>query len=373
VKAVVLVGGEGTRLRPLTFTTPKPLLPIANQPHLERQLSWLAEHGVDEVVLSMGYLPDKFHSRFGHGRAERADTFGGVTIRYAVEREPLGTAGAIKFAAESIDERFVVCNGDILTDLDLGAMVAFHDERGAEATIALTEVDDPSAFGVVPTNPDGEVVAFVEKPPAGKAPSNWINAGTYVLEPGFLDRVPPRLNVSIERETFPRLLAEPKRLYGFGARGYWLDIGTPEKYLQAHADALARRLGRIPAPGAREERPGVWIQHTATIDPAGVVEGPVLLGAASVVEAGATVSASVLGAGAVVEAGARLDGAVLHAGARVESGAEVTDSILGAGAVCGADSTLREQTIVGAGAVIAAGTKLVAGRVAPGATSGAPD
>ena len=154
MKAVVLVGGEGTRLRPLTLTTPKPLLPIANQPHLERQLGWLAEHGVDEVVLSMGYLPDAFHAHFARDGAGH-DVFGGVTIRYAVEDEPLGTAGAIRFAADGIDERFVVCNGDVLTDLDLGAMVAFHDERGAEATISLTQVEDPSAFGVVPTRADG--------------------------------------------------------------------------------------------------------------------------------------------------------------------------------------------------------------------------
>ena len=230
-------------------------------PHLERQLAWLAAHGVDEVVLSMGYLPDAFHEHFAR-RRQATTRSAASTVRYVVEDEPLGTAGAIRFAAEGIDERFVVCNGDVLTDLDLGAMVRFHDERGAEATISLTQVEDPSAFGVVPTRADGEVIAFVEKPPPGKAPSNWINAGTYVLEPGFLDRIPPRLNVSIERETFPRMLAEPGALFGFAADGYWLDIGTPEKYLEAHADALAGRLGTPPAPGAREVRPASGCRAT---------------------------------------------------------------------------------------------------------------
>ncbi|MET0894902.1 MAG: nucleotidyltransferase family protein, partial [Acidimicrobiia bacterium] len=176
MKAVVLVGGAGTRLRPLTYDVPKPLLPIANRAFLDRQLEWLAAHGIDEVVLSLGYLPDAFEAHFAaHGAP--------MKIRFAVEDEPLGTAGAIRFAADGIDERVLVCNGDVLTGLDVAALVRFHEERGAEATIALTRVDDPSAFGVVPTRGDGEVVAFVEKPAPGKAPTNWINAGTYVLEP----------------------------------------------------------------------------------------------------------------------------------------------------------------------------------------------
>ena len=366
MKAVVLVGGEGTRLRPLTLTTPKPLLPIANQAFLERQLGWLSGYGVDEVVLSMGYLPDAFHSQFAHDRAGE-DVFGDVKVRYAVEDEPLGTAGAIRFAAEGMTERFVVCNGDVLTDLDLGAMVRFHDERDAQATISLTQVEDPSAFGVVPTRADGQVIAFVEKPAPGKAPSNWINAGTYVLEPEFLDRIPPRLNVSIERETFPRMLAEPRGLFGFAADGYWLDIGTPEKYLQAHADVLGGRVGLPPAPGAREQAPGVWVQGQVHIDAGARVEGPVLIGDGSRVDAGAIVSASVLGADAVVEAGAQVDRSVLHARVRVAQDAEVLDSVVGQDARLEADVSLREQTIVGAGVTVPAATRITAGRVPAGA------
>ena len=361
MKAVVLVGGEGTRLRPLTFTTPKPLLPIVNQPFLERQLVWLADHGVDDVVLSMGYLPDAFHEHFRDESGQ--DTFRGMRLRYAVEDEPLGTAGAIRFAADGIDERFVVCNGDVLTGLDLSAMVEFHDERSAEVTIALTRVEDPSAFGVVPTALDGSVIAFVEKPAPGSAPSDWINAGTYVLEPSFLDRIPPRLNVSVERETFPRLLEQPGRLFGYRSDAYWLDIGTPEKYLQAHTDALAGRLSFPPAPGAREVSPGVWMQGEATIEPDAHIEAPVLIGAGARIESGARVRRSVLGAGAVVEARAELDGAVLHAGARVSHGGSVRDSVVGADAVLKPDVSLAAETIVGARATVPSGTRISGGRV----------
>ena len=363
MKAIVLVGGEGTRLRPLTLTTPKPLLPIANQPHLERQLSWLASHGVDEVVLSMGYLPDAFHGHFPHDESGD-DRFGAMRLRYAVEDEPLGTAGAIKFAAEGIDDRFIVCNGDILTDLDLREMVAFHDARRAEATISLTQVQDPSAFGVVPTEADGSVVAFVEKPPRGKAPSNWINAGTYVLEPAFLARIPQRLNVSVERETFPRLLEQPGRLFGFRSDAYWLDIGTPEKYLQAHRDVLAGRGGG-PPPNAREVDTRVWAEPDAILEDNVCLEPPVLLGAGARVESGAAVRRSVIGAGAIVEHGAELDGAVLHAGARVGPGSIVRDSVVGVDAVCKPDVVLTDLTLVGAGASIPAGTNVSAGRVPP--------
>jgi NDP-sugar pyrophosphorylase family protein len=363
VKAVVLVGGEGTRLRPLTFTTPKPLLPIANQPHLERQLAWLAHHGVDEVVLSMAYLPDAFHRHFV------GDRFGDVHLRYAVEDEPLGTAGAIRFAAEGTDERIVVCNGDILTGLDLTAMVRFHDERGAEATISLTEVEDPTAFGVVPTEDDGTVIAFVEKPAPDKAPSNWINAGTYIVEPSFLARIPPRLKMSVEREVFPKMLAQRGLLYGYRSGCYWLDIGTPEKYLQAHDDALDGRLGVTPAPEAREVAAGVWAEGDVVLDADAVVEPPVLLAAGAKVEAHARIRRAVLGPRAVVERDALVERSVLHEGARVSHGSVVRDSVVGSDAVLKPEVLLGDETIVGAGMTIASGTRISGGRVpAEGAT-----
>ena len=199
MKAVVLVGGEGTRLRPLTLTSPKQMLPIVGVPMIERVLGQLAAHGVDEAVLSLGYLPDAFTEAYPDGRAA------GVALTYAVEPEPLDTAGAVRFAATfaGITETFVVVNGDVLTDMNLTTLVEFHRDRGAEGTIALHPVADPSAFGVVPTNSEGRVTAFVEKPPRDEAPTNEINAGTYVLEPSVLARIPEGGRVSIERETFP--------------------------------------------------------------------------------------------------------------------------------------------------------------------------
>jgi NDP-sugar pyrophosphorylase family protein len=359
MKAVVLVGGEGTRLRPLTFTTPKSLLTIANQPFLERQLGWLESHGVDDVVLSLGYLPDAFTRHFPDGRC------GGIRLSYAVEGKPLGTAGGIRYAAGDIDERFVVCNGDILTDLDLGSMMRFHESSGAEATIALTEVEDPSAFGVVPTRADGEVVGFIEKPSPGLAPTNWINAGIYVLEPTLLKRIPPRVNVSIEREVFPRMVETRGSLYAFSGRGYWLDIGTPAKYLQAHADALEGRLGTAPVPGAVEGPPGIWRQGDAVVEPDAHLRPPVLIGAGARIESGATIEASVIGTGATVGAAARVERSVLHAGAQVCERSVVTDSVLGADSILKPEGELTDVTLVGAATSIAAGTRISGGRVPP--------
>lgn len=357
MKAVVLVGGEGTRLRPLTYTIPKPLLPIANQPFLERQLRWLGAHGVDEAVLSLGYLPHAFESHFPDGQ------FGDVHLRYAVEDEPLGTAGAIRFAADGITERFVVCNGDVLTDLDLGELVRFHDARGADATITLAQVDDPSPFGVVPTRDDGEVSAFVEKPPRDRAPTNWINAGTYVLEPSVLDEIPPRLAVSIERETFPRMLEQPGRLFAMEADAYWIDIGVPAKYLQAHADVLAGRLGFPPVPGAVEREPGIWVQGTVTVDDTARIEAPVLLGAETRVERHAHVTASTVGPGCVIGAGARVRRSVLLAGARLADEAEVLDSVLGPESVLESEVIASDQTVVGEAAVVSAGVRIAGARI----------
>jgi NDP-sugar pyrophosphorylase family protein len=333
MKAIVLAGGEGTRLRPLTWTTPKPLLPIVNRPFLEHQLSWLAGHGVTEVVLSLGYRSDAFAGR----------SFSDLPVQVAAEPEPLGTAGAIRFAAEvgGVTSRFLVCNGDVLTDLDVSALVRFHEEREAEATIALTRVDDPSAFGVVPTDDDGRVLRFVEKPPPGEAPTDWINAGTYVLEPSVIDDIPAGRAVSIEREIFPGLLARKGRLYALPSAAYWLDIGTPAKYLEANADRL--------------ERSG-----------AGSLIGP---GAA--VAPGAAVDGSVLGAGVVVEAGAKVVRSVLFDGARIGAGAEVTDSVVAAGAVVEAGAAVSGVSIVGPGAVVAPGERLAGARVEAGGTPGA--
>ena len=342
MRAVVLVGGEGTRLRPLTLTTPKQMLPIAEVPMIERVLAHLAAHGVQEATLSLGYRPDAFLSLFPAGR------LGDMAIRYAVEPEPRGTAGAIRFAAEAagIDGTFLAVNGDVLTDLDLTALVDFHRSWDAEGTIALAHVEDPSAFGLVPTAADGRVLAFVEKPLPEETVTGAINAGTYVLEPSVLDRIPKDEAVSIEREVFPPM-AEEQRLFAVAGDTYWIDTGTPAQYLRAQLDLLDGRRPPPPAPGARLHHGSVWVLGEAVID--GLVQGPALVGTAAYVQAGAKVERSVVGAGARVSQGAEVRNSVLLPGAAVHSGAVVDGSIVGEGAVVGANARLSGLTVIGAG------------------------
>jgi mannose-1-phosphate guanylyltransferase len=281
VIGVVLVGGFGTRLRPLTNQTPKAMLPVANRPFLEHQLEHLASHGVDRVILACGYRPDALRAHFGD------------CVQYVVEDEPLGTAGAIAHAARGIRETFVACNGDVLTDLDLGALVALHGDRGARLTLALHPVGDPSRYGVVETDDDDAVTRFVEKPPPGSAGANTINAGTYVIEPEVLAGIPPGRAVSIEQEIFPTLIG--RGLYGQVQAGRWIDIGTPQSYLAANVQ-LAPPEGLVD-PSARVE-PGARI--------AASVVGP-----RAYVGAGATVSGSVLLPDAVVPDGGIVENRVI--------------------------------------------------------------
>jgi mannose-1-phosphate guanylyltransferase len=281
VIAVILVGGLGTRLRPLTERVPKAMLPIANRPFMEHQLEHLAEHGVDRVILACGYQPDALRAHLGD------------RVEYVEEDEPLGTGGAIAHAARGVGETFLALNGDVLTDLDISSLVAFHRRRGARATLALQPVDDPSRFGVVVTAADGAVEAFIEKPEPGTALATTINAGTYVLEPGVLDLIEPGRAVSVEADVFPRLVGAG--LYGMVARGRWLDIGTPESYLTAN-------LERMP--------------------PGGVIDPSASIGE------GAQVRHSVVGPGAAVGAGARVEHSVLLQGARVPDRAVVENTVM---------------------------------------------
>ena len=355
MKAVVLVGGEGTRLQPLTFTTPKQMLPVAEVTMIERVLAHLAEHGATEAVLSLGHQPDPFLTAFPEDRAA------GVALRYAIDPEPLDTAGAIRFAAESagVDDTFIVVNGDVLTDLDVTALISFHRRRGAEATIALTRVGDPSAFGVVPTEEDGRVIAFVEKPPRDSAPTDLINAGTYVLETSVLEHIPPNRS-SIEREVFPALVPSG-RLYAMASPAYWLDAGTPATYLQAQLDYLDGRRGAPPAPKAQERADGVWALGEPVLE--GRVIAPALVGDAAFVDRSATVERSVVGAGARVEQRARVRNSVLLPGAAVRPGAAVDGSVLGERALVGEGAEVADLTVVGAAATVEAGTCVRGGRV----------
>lgn len=330
MRAVILVGGFGTRLRPLTLSTPKQMLPVVGRPMIERVVERLAACGVDEAVLSLGYRPDAFLDAYPDDRCA------GVHLHYAVEPEPLDTAGAIRFAAaeSGVDNTFLVLNGDVLTDIDLSALVALHRRRGGEGTIALTQVDDPSRYGVVPIDDDNLVLGFVEKPPRGEAPTDWINAGAYVFEPSVLDRIPAGRKVSIERLTFPQMVADGT-LFASHCEGYWVDAGTPATYLQVQLDLVD---------GVRGE-PERAVDVSASIEPGASVTHSVLM-AAAVVAAGADVRDSVLLPGAVVEAGARVSGSVVGAGARIGRGA-----------------SLSSLTVIGDGVVVPDGAGLVGARM----------
>jgi len=325
VRAVVLVGGFGTRLRPLTLTTPKQMLPIGRLTMLERVIGHLGAHGVTEAVLSLGFRPDRFLAAFGDG------VCAGVRLRYAEEPEPLDTAGAIAFAARDagITETFLAVNGDVLTDLDVTEFVRSHRRLGGMATIALTPVEDPSRFGVVPTDDGGRVLGFIEKPPAGTAPTNWINAGTYVLEPEVLDMIEVGARSSLERDIFPRL-AEDGRLFAVKSDAYWLDAGTHAAYLDAHLDLVDGRRGE----------PEQMVAPSASID------------------ASAVVRRSSVGAGATVGAGARVEGSVVMGGASIGAGASVLDSIVAAGGVVGEGAELRHGAVLGFDEELAAGAVL---------------
>jgi mannose-1-phosphate guanylyltransferase len=306
------------------------MLPVVNRPIIEHIVGYLAGHGVDDVVLSLGYRPDAFVDAYPDGRCA------GATLHYAVEPEPLDTAGAIRFAAldAGIGERFVVVNGDVLTDLDLARLVALHESAGAEGTVTLCRVDDPSRYGVVPTDGDGRVTAFVEKPPPGEAPTDLINAGTYVLEPSVLGRIADGRRVSIEREVFPAMVADGT-LYALDGDTYWIDTGTSQTYVQAHLDLLDGRRGPA-VPGVHGE---------------------------AKVSDEARVERSAVGPGAIVEAGAHVTGAVLLPGARVGSGAVVDGSVVGAGAEVAPGAQVTGSTLIGDGAVVERHARLDGARV----------
>jgi mannose-1-phosphate guanylyltransferase len=325
VRAVVLVGGYGTRLRPLTCDRPKQMLPIVDRPMIEHVVGHLADHGIDDVVLSLGFRSDVFEDAYPEGRCA------GVRLHCAVEPTPLDTAGAIRFAARhaGIDGRFLVLNGDVLTDLDIGAFVAFHERSAAEGTIALHKVDDPSRYGVVPTDGTGRVLEFVEKPPPGEAPTDLINAGTYVLEPSVLDRIPDGTRVSVERDVFPAMVGD-RSLFALDGETYWIDTGTPQTYIRAQLD-LTEGLRGEPLPARHE---------SATV--AGDAE----------------VRRSVLGADVVVEAGARVEGSVVLSGARIAPGAVVEASIIGQGAHVGEGARVVGHSTVGDGELVVPGTVL---------------
>jgi mannose-1-phosphate guanylyltransferase len=338
VQALVLAGGEGTRLRPLTLTLPKPVMPLAGRPFLTFMLDWLRRHGVDDVLLSCGYRSEDVERVLG-------DSHRGMRLRYVVEDEPLGTAGPLRLAADSgvLEDRILVLNGDTLTDLDLTAEIAQHEATGAVATLALVAVDDTSSYGVVPTLEDGSVEAFLEKQP-GPAPTNRINAGAYVLERSLVDMVPPGRAVSIEREVFPELVGNG--LYGYLSDGYWIDIGTPERYLEATYDLLA---GRVESELPRRD-------ETASLIYDGCITSGARIG-----------PLSVLGRHCSVGDHSLIERSVLHDSVLVGHECEIVESVLAEGVRVEDGARIGPGAVVGGGAVVGAGAVVgPSARVAPG-------
>ena len=376
MQAVILVGGEGTRLRPLTSTVPKPVVPLVDRPFISFMLEWLREHGIDDVIMSCGFLATSVRNVLGDGSGV------GVKLRFVEEPDPRGTAGALKFAEPMLDERFLMLNGDVLTDIDLTAQIAQHERTGAKATLALVPVADPTAYGLVHLAHDNSVKDFVEKPssdhieggaagrrPASRAPliqssSNLISAGAYVLEREVLELVPPDRNVSIEREVWPLLIGNG--LYGYASESYWLDIGTPARYLQGTFDIIEGNVRT-----AVQERLGdgyLAVADSAGIDgrviPPAVIERDVRI--APDAHVGSMV---VLGQGVTIGAGSTVERAVVWGGTQIGEGCTLRDCIVAAGCRIGDNTKILGGAVLGEGVTVGSENTIAHGaRIFPGVT-----
>ncbi|CAM5709274.1 NDP-sugar synthase OS=Streptomyces alboniger OX=132473 GN=CP975_13865 PE=4 SV=1 [Streptomyces alboniger] len=337
-EAILLVGGKGTRLRPLTVHTPKPMVPAAGVPFLTHQLARARAAGVEHIVLATSYLAEVFEPYFGDGSEL------GLHIEYVTETEPLGTGGAIRNVASRLrsgpDEPVLIFNGDILTGLDIRALVATHETSGADVSLHLTRVEDPRAYGLVPTDGTGRVTAFLEKPQTPEEiVTDQINAGAYVFRRSVIDTIPAGRPVSVERETFPDLLSSGAHLQGMVDSTYWLDLGTPQAFVRGSADLV---LGRAPSPAV----PGRCGEHlvlpSATVAPDAKLTGGTVIGADARIGEGARIAGSAVLAGAVVEPGAVITDSLIGAGARIGARSVLSGAVIGDAATVGADNELRE-------------------------------
>jgi len=353
MNAVILVGGSGTRLRPLTYATPKPLIPVLNQPLIARLIANLVQHGVDNVVLAASASERRIETALGDGSSL------GVKLGYSYEDQPLGSGLAVKQAARGFDGAFFVCNGDVITDLDLSAMAQRHRDTGATLSISLSSVDNPSGFGVVELADGDRIVRFVEKPAPGEAPSSWANAGTWIFEPAVLDHIPDeKMDGSLERLVFPSLIADGFRVQGFPSDAYWMDVGTAERYAQLHGDILDGRIdGWLPSDAATGAVTGegceVW--QDAELGPR------VLLGRDCRVGGLVRITGpSVLGDNCDVRDNACIERSIIWSGSKIGSGAVVRDSIIGNDVWIGDDAVI-EDAVIANGARVRRGAKLPRG------------
>ena len=338
MKALLLVGGQGTRLRPLTIHQPKSIVPIFNRPFLHYQLDLIKQVAeIDEVILSLNYQPRRIEDVFGDGRDA------GIKIRYVVEPTPLGTAGAVKYAARGVDDTLVVFNGDVLTQVDLAGLIAFHRKRLARATIVLTPVENPSAYGLVETDEDSNVLRFLEKPKADEITCDTINAGIYILEPSTFDRIPDGVAWSIERSFFPSFVERRETFMASIYRDYWIDIGTPDKYMQVHRDIMD---GRYSVPPFNGQPSVTWVSPTAKVDPESRIEAPAFVDEGCVIKAGARIGPyTVLGKNSHVEEEANVSGAIVWPDTRIGREAEIGSAIIGRGSRIGRNASVQRGVL----------------------------
>jgi NDP-sugar pyrophosphorylase family protein len=345
MKAILLAGGKGTRLRPLTVHTPKPIVPIFNRPFLYYQLDLLRQvPEIDEAILSLNYQPRRIEEIFGEGEGL------GIKLRYVVEPIPLGTAGAVRYAGDSLTESVVVFNGDVLTDVDLAAVLALHRERRAKATIVLAPVENPRAYGLVETDARGNIQRFLEKPGEDEITCNTINAGIYVLEPDTFDRIPKETAWSIERSFFPSLIERGETFVAYVHNGYWIDIGTPVKYLQVHQDIMD---GRYPAPPFAGSVNNAWVAEGARVEEGAELHGPCFVDAGSVIKTGSKILPySVIGRQTHVDEAVTIDGAIVWANGWIGREAHINRSILGRNCHIGRNAVIESPVVLGDKTVI---------------------
>lgn len=360
MKAILLAGGQGTRLRPLTLHAPKPVVPIFNRPFLQYQIDLLRQlPEITEIILSLNYQPRRIEDTFGDGTDQ------GIHLRYVVEPSPLGTAGAVKYAEEYLDEAVIVFNGDVLTEVNLRAVLDLHRSRSARATIVLTPVPNPAAYGLVETDAEGNVQRFLEKPTGDQITCNTINAGIYVLEPDTFDRIPRDTNWSIERRFFPSLVEQGDTFVAYVYDGYWIDIGTPEKYQQVHRDIMAARFSAAPFNGQSRS----LVAESARIDGSAVVETPCFVDEDAVVKSGARIGAfSVIGQRCHVGEGAVVEGSILWPDCWIGEGAVLRGAILARHCHVGPGTVVGAGTVLGSRSAVTDFSR-VPGHSAPDATS----
>ncbi len=324
MKALILIGGEGTRLRPLTYTTLKCMVPIANRHFIDYQMKLLKKNSIREVILSICYLPEKVKKAVGSGKKY------GMKIRYAREKEPLGTAGAIKNCEKYLDDTTVIMNGDILTDIDINGMLKSHKDKKAVVTIALHKVDNPSAYGLVLTQKSGRVISFIEKPGEAEAPTNWINAGIYIFDRKALGFIPAGIKCSVEREIFPALIEKGEPVFGYKTGAYWLDIGKIDSYRKANYDVLS---GKFRNPFGATAGRKIIIGKNTKIDRKANITGPFIIGAGSAVCKGAAIKNSIIWDRVKIGQGAVIKDSIIGEKCVVKPGAEVADAVIGGGTV----------------------------------------